>query len=176
MRADDQQIDMLLADDPFRFFPYIALTDEELMRYAIQGVKRMFGIEQKYFDFNVVQGQEFVFIENGRPIGSPAHSLKELAALPQGYGSSVGEHARRGDSSRWIANVFYDLHLASDIRKIEQWYRLGYLRDVRQPIAALILARYAASAKRVVLIFERRRLFTLDTEQPARRVFDTTVS
>ncbi|HXY10267.1 MAG TPA: HAD hydrolase family protein [Terriglobales bacterium] len=101
----------------------------------------------KYFDFNVVQGQEFVFTENGRPIGSPAHSLKEFAALLQGYpGSSVCEHARRGDFSRWIANVFYDHHLASDIRKIEQRHRLGYLRDVRQPIAALILARYAASA------------------------------
>jgi hydroxymethylpyrimidine pyrophosphatase-like HAD family hydrolase len=101
----------------------------------------------KYFDFNVVQGQEFVFTENGRPIGSPAHSLKEFAALLQSYpGSSVSEHARRGDFSRWIANVFYDHHLASDIRKIEQRHRLGYLRDVRQPIAALILARYAASA------------------------------
>jgi hypothetical protein len=35
--------------------------------------------------------------------------------------------------------------LASDVRKVEQRYRLGHLRDVRQPIAALILERYRGS-------------------------------
>jgi len=101
----------------------------------------------KYFDFDVVGGQEFVFTENGKPIGSPARSLKQFAALLQGYSaSSIGEHARRADFSRWIANVFYDHRLASDIRKIEQRYRLNHLGDVRQPIAALILARYGGPA------------------------------
>jgi hydroxymethylpyrimidine pyrophosphatase-like HAD family hydrolase len=101
----------------------------------------------KYFDFEVVPGEEFVFTDNGKPIGSPARSLKQFAALLQGYpASSVGEHARRGDFSRWIANVFYDHRLASDVRKIEQRYRLGHVSDVRQPIAALVVARYADSA------------------------------
>jgi hypothetical protein len=100
----------------------------------------------KYLDFDVVGGQEFVFTENGKPIGSPARCLREFAALLQGYPvTSVGEHARRGDFSRWAANVFYDHRLASDIRKIEQRYRLNLLGDVRQPIAALILARYGDS-------------------------------
>jgi hydroxymethylpyrimidine pyrophosphatase-like HAD family hydrolase len=103
----------------------------------------------KYFDFDVVPGQEFVFTENGKPVGSPARSLKQFAALLQGYpAASIGEHACRGDFSRWIANVFFDHGLASDIRKIEQRYRLKHLGDVRQPIAALILARYGDSADR----------------------------
>ncbi len=103
----------------------------------------------KYFDFDVVEGQEFVFTENGNPIGSPARSLKQFATLLQGCPlNSIGEHARRGDFSRWIANVFVDHRLASDIRKIEQRYRLGHLRDVRQSIAVLILERYSGSDDR----------------------------
>jgi hypothetical protein len=52
---------------------------------------------------------------------------------------SLDGHARRGDFSRWIANVFHDHRLASDVRKIEQQYRLSHVGDVRQPIAELIL-------------------------------------
>jgi hydroxymethylpyrimidine pyrophosphatase-like HAD family hydrolase len=101
----------------------------------------------KYFDFDVVPGQEFVFTENRKPIGSSARSLKQFAASLQDCPTScVGEHASRGDFSRWVANVFFDHGLASDIRKIEQRYRLGHVGDVRQPIAALILARYGNSA------------------------------
>ena len=101
----------------------------------------------KYFDFEVVSGQEFVFTEHGKPIGSPARSLKQFAALLQGYSATaISDHARRGDFSRWIANVFHDHSLASDIRKIEQRYRVNHLSDVRQSITALILARYGSSA------------------------------
>ena len=103
---------------------------------------------EKYFDFDVVSGQEFVFTESGTPIGSPARSLKQFAALLQGHSvNSLGDHARRGDFSRWIANVFHDYRLASDVRKIEQQYRLSDLGDVRQPIAALILEQYRGSAR-----------------------------
>jgi hydroxymethylpyrimidine pyrophosphatase-like HAD family hydrolase len=101
----------------------------------------------KYFDFQVVSGQDFVFTDHGKPIGSPARSLKQFATLLQGYPASVvGDHARRGDFSRWIANVFCDHSLASDIRKMEQRYRMNHLSDVRQSIPALILARYGSSA------------------------------
>jgi len=103
---------------------------------------------EKYFDFDVVSGQEFVFTENGKPIGPPARSLRQFTALLQGHAAnSLGDHARRGDFSRWIANVFHDYRLASDVRKIEQQYRLSDLGDVRQPIAALILEQYSGSAR-----------------------------
>jgi hydroxymethylpyrimidine pyrophosphatase-like HAD family hydrolase len=98
---------------------------------------------EKYFDFDVVSGEEFIFTENGKPVGSPARSLKQFAALLQDHSAnSLGDHARRGDFSRWIANVFHDRRLASDVRKIEQQCRLSLLGDVRQPIAALILEDY----------------------------------
>ncbi len=100
----------------------------------------------KYFDVQLAGGQEFVFTDNGKPIGPPARSLKEfiflLASTPVAL---LGEHARRGDFSRWIANVFHDNRLASDVRKIEQRYRLGHLDDVRQSMATLIQERYGFS-------------------------------
>ena len=102
---------------------------------------------EKYFDFHVVGGQEFVFTENGTASGFPAESLGQFAALLEDHSAeSLGQHARRGDFSRWIANVFQDHRLASDVRKIEQQYRLSHLGDVRQPIAVLIRERYGVQA------------------------------
>jgi hypothetical protein len=102
---------------------------------------------EKYFDFHVVGGQEFVFTENGRASGFPAGSLGQFTALLEDHSAdSVGEHARRGDFSRWIASVFHDHRLASDVRKIEQQYRLSHRGDVRQPIAALIREQYGVQA------------------------------
>jgi hydroxymethylpyrimidine pyrophosphatase-like HAD family hydrolase len=98
---------------------------------------------EKYFDFDVDSGQEFVFTDNGQPIGAPARSLRQISALIQGHAASlVGDHARRGDFSRWISNVFHDYRLASEVRKIEQQYRLNHLEDVRRPLAALIIDEY----------------------------------
>ena len=100
---------------------------------------------EKYFDFEVVAEQAFVFTEGGSSIGSSARSLKQFAALLPGCrASSAGDHARRADFSRWVADVFQDHSLASNIRKVEQRYRLSRLDDVRQPIASLILERYTA--------------------------------
>jgi hydroxymethylpyrimidine pyrophosphatase-like HAD family hydrolase len=121
-------------------------TEEQLRRFKLlPRLTPHVRHRTKYFDFDVIPGQEFIFTENGTAIGSPARSLKEFASLLQGYPmNSVGQHAQRGDFSRWIANVFYDHRLASDVRKIEQRYRLNHLADVRQPIAALILTRYGS--------------------------------
>lgn len=100
----------------------------------------------KYFDVQLAGGQEFVFTDNGKTIGPPARSLKQfvssLASIPV---TSLGGHARRGDFSRWIADVFHDHRLASDVRKIEQRYRLGHLDDVRQSLATLVQERYGFS-------------------------------
>jgi len=101
----------------------------------------------KYFDVQLAGGQEFVFTDHGRAIGPPARSLKQfvclLASTPV---TSVGEHARRGDFSRWIANVFHDNRLASDVRKIEQRYRLGHVDDVRESVSQLVQERYQISS------------------------------
>jgi hypothetical protein len=100
----------------------------------------------KYFDLNLVPGGEFVFTDRGRAIGPPARSLKEFVSLlASAPAKSLGEHARRGDFSRWIANVFHDHRLASDIQKIEQRYRVGDLDDVCASMTALIQERYSFS-------------------------------
>jgi hypothetical protein len=100
----------------------------------------------KYFDLQLAPGGEFVFTDHGRTIGQPARSLKQfvflLTSMPA---ASLGEHARRGDFSRWIADVFHDRRLASDVRKIEQRYRLGDLGDVRESMTVLIQERYSFS-------------------------------
>ena len=123
-------------------------ADTQLRRFRLlQRLTTHVRHREKYFDFEVVSGQEFVFTEEDKPMGSPARSLKQFAALLQDHsGNSLGDHARRGDFSRWIANVFHDHRLASDVRKVEQQYRLGHLGDVRQPIAGLILEQYRGSA------------------------------
>ena len=87
-----------------------------------------------------------MFTDNGKMIGPPAQSLKQfvglLATIPV---TSAGQRARRGDFSRWVANVFHDNRLASDFRKIEQRYRLGHLEDVRPSMTTLIQERYGLS-------------------------------
>ncbi|MFZ0418539.1 MAG: HAD hydrolase family protein [Candidatus Sulfotelmatobacter sp.] len=105
----------------------------------------------KYFDVQLAGGQEFVFTDHGKAVGLPARSLKQfLALLASTPVASVGEHARRGDFSRWIANVFHDNRLASDVRKIEQRYRLGHLEDVRESMSQLIQERYRFSSDRAL--------------------------
>lgn len=100
----------------------------------------------KYFDAQLVGGQEFVFTDNGNAIGPAARSLKQFVSLLASTPVRVlGGHARQGDFSRWIADVFHDNRLASDVRKIEQRYRLGHLDDVRQSMATLIQDRYGLS-------------------------------
>jgi hypothetical protein len=98
----------------------------------------------KYFDVQLARGQEFVFTDKGKTIGQAAYSLQQFVSLLGRISvASLEGHVRRGDFSRWIAAVFRDHGLASDIRKIEQRYRLGHLEDVRQSVARLIQERYA---------------------------------
>jgi len=59
--------------------------------------------------------------------------------------SCLDGHVRRADFSQWIAGVFHDYRLASDVLKVEQRYRLDHLQGVRQPIATLIQQRYGFS-------------------------------
>lgn len=101
----------------------------------------------KYFDVEVASGHEFVFTENEAMIGPPARSLKQFVTLLANRSPScLDGHARRGDFSRWIAGTFHDHHLASDVRKVEQRYRLGHLDDVRKPLSQAIQERYRLSS------------------------------
>lgn len=97
----------------------------------------------KYVDLQLIENQGFVFTENGKPVATPARSLRDFVSSVKMLPLSILEgHARRGDFSQWIAAVFHDHRLASDIRKVEQRYRLGHARDLYNSLAECIQERY----------------------------------
>lgn len=99
--------------------------------------------QTKYVDLQLMESQGFVFTESGTPVRAPARSLSEFVSLLKTLPLSVLEgHARRGDFSQWIAEVFHDHRLASDVRKVEQRYRLGHTRDLYNSLADSIQERY----------------------------------
>jgi hydroxymethylpyrimidine pyrophosphatase-like HAD family hydrolase len=104
--------------------------------------------KSKYFDLQLLADHEFVFTENGKMVPPPAGSLKQFVKLLLNKSHTcLDGHARRGDFSRWIADTFHDDRLASDVRKVEQRYRLGHIDDVRDSISQLIQERYQFSSK-----------------------------
>ena len=87
-----------------------------------------------------------MFTDNGKAVGTPARTLKEFVASLKTLPLSVlEEHARRGDFSQWIGEVFHDHVLASGVRKVEQRYRLGHTRDLYNALAESIQERYELS-------------------------------
>ena len=97
----------------------------------------------KYVDLQLLEEQAFVFTDNGTPVGSPARTLNQFVSSLKTLPLSVLDgHARRGDFSLWIGEVFRDHVLASDIRKVEQRYRLGHTRDLYNALAESIRDRY----------------------------------
>jgi len=104
--------------------------------------------KSKYFDLQLLADHEFVFTENGKMVPPPAGSLKQFVELlTNKLHTCLDGHARRGDFSRWIADTFHDDRLASDVRKVEQRYRLGHIDDVRDSISQLIQERYQFSSE-----------------------------
>ena len=105
----------------------------------------------KYLDVPMQVGQEFVFTADGKPVGSPSRTLQEFVSSLGSVASDVLEgHARRGDFSRWIAEVFQDHPLASDVRKVEQRYRLGYVESLRVELVKAIRERYEVESELVL--------------------------
>jgi hypothetical protein len=97
----------------------------------------------KYFDVSVSEKQGFVFTSNGNAVRALARSLREfLSALTSLPPEVLDGHAQRGDFSPWILEVFRDHTLSSRIRKVEEQYRLGHIRDLARAIATLVRERY----------------------------------
>ena len=97
----------------------------------------------KYLDVQLLSEQGFFFTENGKAVGGPARTLKQfMALLANTRENVVTEHARRGDFSRWIGEVFHDRALAISIRKMEQRFRIGHIHDFADALAKLIQERY----------------------------------
>ena len=100
----------------------------------------------KYLDVQLLVEQGFWFTSNGDTVEGPARTLKDFLALLEVAPHDVqAGHANRGDFSRWIADVFHDHALASEIRKVEQRFRLGHIHDLAKSIAKLVQERYEFS-------------------------------
>jgi len=105
----------------------------------------------KYFEVPIPAGREFVFAVDGKPVGPRCRTFKEfIAALGDMPGGVLDGHARRGDFSRWIADVFHDHPLASDLRKLEQRHRLGYVESLSTELARAIRERYEVESELVL--------------------------
>jgi hydroxymethylpyrimidine pyrophosphatase-like HAD family hydrolase len=100
----------------------------------------------KYLDMQLLVEQGFYFTDNGKTVENPVRTLKDfVAALAVAPPAVLAGHAHRGDFSNWIGEVFHDHALASDIRKVEQRFRLGHIQDLSGSIAQLIRQRYEFS-------------------------------
>ena len=98
---------------------------------------------QKYVDVPVGDAQAFVFHANGRPTTSRAHTLREFVmALDDLDVRQADGYLRRGDFSRWIADVFGDRALARELQEHERQYVQSQHGEAVAQIAAAIKSRY----------------------------------
>jgi hydroxymethylpyrimidine pyrophosphatase-like HAD family hydrolase len=97
----------------------------------------------KYFEVQMPDNRAFVFTCNGQPIGAQAHTLKELITIQDRLPAAAIEgHARRGDFSRWIGEVFADHLLADEVRIVEKEFRRGRVANLSESLVKPIRERY----------------------------------
>jgi hypothetical protein len=97
---------------------------------------------QKYVDVPVTEGRAFVFSPNGGP-RHRARTLREFVdSLESAADGTLEPYVRRGDFSRWIADVYGDHALAGELRDHEQRYRAGLDRDAVPEMVGAIRGRY----------------------------------
>jgi hypothetical protein len=84
-----------------------------------------------------------VFHPNGRPRTSRAHTLREFVMVIDDLDVTQADgYLRRGDFSRWIADVFGDRALARELQGYEREYVESRSVDAVARIAAAIKSRY----------------------------------
>jgi hydroxymethylpyrimidine pyrophosphatase-like HAD family hydrolase len=97
----------------------------------------------KYVDSCVPPGREFLFRGADGRVSASADSLhsfrRVVTTAPDGV---LAHHAERGDFSRWVRDVFADVELARQLRKVEARWRRRELGDLRRTIDTLITVRY----------------------------------
>jgi hypothetical protein len=97
----------------------------------------------KYVDSCVPPGREFLFRGPDGRVRASADSLHSFRRVVVTAPDEVlAHHVERGDFSRWVRDVFADVELARQLRKIEGRWRRRELADLRRPIDALITIRY----------------------------------
>jgi hypothetical protein len=72
-----------------------------------------------------------------------ARSLREFVEVLDCTGAAqLDGHLRRGDFSRWVAEVFHGGPLAARLRELEELHRLGRLADVNGALIHAVRERY----------------------------------
>jgi hydroxymethylpyrimidine pyrophosphatase-like HAD family hydrolase len=103
----------------------------------------------KYVDVSVPQGRAFVFWRNGGPPDRRARTLREFVSiLDDTPTDALDGHLRRGDFSRWVADVFGDHPLAEQLQRVEREYRAGARADAGASVSQAIRSRYELTEER----------------------------
>jgi hypothetical protein len=141
-----------LADGEAVLLPAAQEGHGELQRFSLSArLTAHVRHRSKYLDVPMRAGHEFVFTANGVPVGPPCRTLQEfvsaLGSVPSGV---LDGHARRGDFSRWIGEVFHDQPLSADLRKVEQRYCLGFVEGLREELVKAILQRYEVESELIL--------------------------
>jgi hypothetical protein len=104
--------------------------------------------EHKYLDMPLPETRAFIFVQNGVPTGRRARTLKEFTAiLAVAPPEMLDGHLRAGDFSRWIADVFRDYALSSQLENIERQYRTGQIPDINDAMIQVVQDRYNLTAR-----------------------------
>jgi hypothetical protein len=96
----------------------------------------------KYVDIPVPRGRAFVF---ERTDGAPhvARTLREFVAeIETSPSESLTAHLRRGDFSRWVADVFGDYPMAVTLRRLEQEHHTRGTEGMAHRLSDAIRSRY----------------------------------
>lgn len=97
----------------------------------------------KYRDVPLPRERAFVFTRAGGPLGAPARTLRGFVdGISRAPPDVVDAHARRGDFSRWIADVFGDHPLADEVRELEDRHRRGQVLDLATALVESVSLRY----------------------------------
>ena len=98
---------------------------------------------QKYVDVPVPDSRAFVFGSGPRTVTARAHTLREFVdVLDQLDVARDGGYLRRGDFSRWVADVFGDHALARELKGHERRYAREEYSGALGRIADAIRTRY----------------------------------
>jgi hydroxymethylpyrimidine pyrophosphatase-like HAD family hydrolase len=96
---------------------------------------------EKYVDVPVTEARAFVFSDGPQP-WSRARTLRQFVADVERPGAGIDGYLKRGDFSRWIADVFGDHALAAELREQEDRYRRGGDGEAASEISAAVRGRY----------------------------------
>ena len=98
---------------------------------------------EKYVDVPVAESRAFFFGSAGRPSARRARTLRQFVAELEGTPATHLEaYVRRGDFSRWIADVLGDQALAAELRTLEERHRAAARTETVPEMVSAIRARY----------------------------------